>query len=349
MVTVNSKEFGKTKDGRTVTAFELSNQNKMSVRILNLGGIIQSVCVPDRDGNIIDVALGYENVESYENGSCYYGAVVGRYANRIGGGRFVLDGKEYLLETNEEGHHIHGVFPKRIFDSKIDGEDLILSYFSPDMEEGYPANFSVDIRYHLTEDNALEINYSATADAPTIVNLTNHSYFNLNGQDGSTVLDHRLWLNCIAYTQYTETFAQTGKLIPVDNTPMDFRKERVIRESINDEYPELRVCTGYDHNMVLDGKEGELKPIGTLKSDKSGICLEAFTTEPAIQLYTANFIHFDPVEHGKNGVRYPRQGALCFEAQHYPDSLNHPHFPNTVLRPGEVYTQKTVYKFKTFK
>ena len=348
MTTVTSKEFGKTKAGQSVTAFELKNENGMLVRILDLGGIIQSVIVPDRNGNMLDVALGYDDVESYENGSCYYGAVVGRYANRIGGGRFTLDGKEYILETNEEGHHIHGVFPKRIFDSSIDGEDLMLHYFSPDMEEGYPGNFSVDIRYHLSGDNALEITYTATADAPTIVNLTNHSYFNLNGQDGSEVLDHRLWLNCIAYTQYTETFAQTGKIIPVENTPMDFRKEHIIRESINEEYPPLRVCTGYDHNMVLGGSEGELKPIGTLKSDKSGICLEAFTTEPAIQLYTANFIHCDPVPFGKNGIRYPRQGALCFEAQHYPDALNHPHFPNTVLRPDDVYSQKTVYRFKTF-
>ena len=349
MITVNSKEFGKTKDGRTVTAYELSNSNGMRVRIIEFGAAVQSIYFPDKNGKMIDVVLGYDDVQSYENGSCCYGSAVGRFANRIGGARFTLDGREYILEKSHgENNHVHGVFNKRMFEGSVDGTDVLMKYLSPDMEEGYPGNLSLEIRYHLGEDNALEISYTATTDAPTIVNLTNHSYFNLNGQDGSTVLSHRLQLNCSAFTEYEDSFAQTGRIIPVDNTPLDFRNEKVIESCINDDYRQLRICTGYDHNMIVDGKIGELRPVGTLKSDKSGICLEAFTTEPAIQLYTANFIHFDPVQHGKNGIRYPRQGALCFEAQHYPDSMNHPHFPNTVLRPGEIYKQKTVYKFKTF-
>ena len=348
MATVLSKEFGKTKEGQTVTAFEICNANGMRVNVLDFGCTIQSIIVPDRSGTPVDVALGYDDITSYENGSCYYGATIGRFANRIKGARFVLDGKEYrLFEKNSEGNHIHGVFTKRIFDASEDNGDLLLRYFSPDMEEGYPGNLKVGIRYRLREDNALEISYTATTDAPTVLNLSNHSYFNLNGQDGSTILDHKLQLNSSHYTEYDEVFAQTGRIISVDNTPLDFRQEHTFGARFDDDYPPFRVCTGYDHNMILDGVEGELKQIGTVKSEKSGISLEAFTTEPAIQLYSGNFIHCDPVSHGKNGVRYPKNGGFCLEAQHYPDSVNHAHFPSTVLRPGETYRQVTVYRFET--
>ena len=347
MITVSSKNFGQTKDGQNVTAFELRNGNGMSVTILDFGATVQSVTVPDRNGKPVDVVLGYDDVASYEEGTCYYGAVVGRYANRIGDARFVLDGKEYRLEKSAgENNHVHGGFNKRIFEAVKEGECLILRYFSPDMEEGYPGNLNVEVRYYLREDNALEINYTATTDAPTVLNLTNHSYFNLNGQDGSTVLDHKVRLNSNNFTEYTETFAQTGKIISVSNTPLDFREETVIGDRFNDDYPQLRLCTGYDHNMILDGEDGEMKLIGTAKSEKTGIGLEAYTTEPAVQFYSGNYMHFDPVPHGKNGIRYPKNGGLCMEAQHYPDSVNHPHFPSTVLRPDETYRQTTVYKFK---
>ena len=345
MNTIISKEFGKTKDGQRVSAFELSNANGVRVRILDFGCTVQSVLVPDRDGNPVDIVLGYDDVASYENGGCYYGAVVGRYANRIGNARFELDGKEYLLEKVGESNHVHGVYNKRMFKASVDGDELVLRYTSPDGEEGYPGTLHLEVRYRLREDNALEINYKAETDAPTIINLTNHSYFNLNGQDGSTVLNHSLQLHCSAFTEYTESFAQTGNIIPVDSTPLDFRKEQVIGARIEDNYHQLKICTGYDHNMILDGAAAALKPIGTLKSETTGIAVEAYTTEPAIQLYTGNYMHFDPVKKGKNGVHYPRQGGFCMEAQHYPDSPNHPHFPNTVLRPGEVYTQTTVYRF----
>ena len=349
MVNILTKEFGVTKEGQNVTAYEMQNGNGMSVRILDFGCTVQSVIVSDRNGVATDVVLGYDDVVSYESGSCFYGAIVGRCANRIKNARFILDGKEYRLEKNEGENHNHGIFNKRIFDAHIEDGNVILRYVSPDMEEGYPGNLSVEVCYHLCEDNALEINYKATTDAPTILNLSNHSYFNLNGQDGSTVLDHKLLLNSSNFTEYDETFAQTGRIIPVENTPLDFREEQTIGARFDSDYPRFRVCTGYDHNMVLDGKDGELKPIGIAKSEKTGILLEAFTTEPAIQLYSANFIHFDPVKKGKYGVRYPKNGGLCMEAQHYPDSINHPHFPSTVLRPGEIYTQKTVYRFKVVK
>ena len=347
MSIVKSKEFGITENDRKVSAYTISNNGGMSVTILDYGATIQSIVVPDRNGNPVDVALGYDDLLSYEQGSCYFGATIGRYANRIGYARFELDGKEYLLENNieSEPNHIHGVFARRIFEASTEDGDLFLKYYSPHMEEGYPGNLTLEIRYTLTDSNSLEINYQATTDAPTVINLSNHCYFNLKGQDGSTILDHRVRLNSSFYTEYDEVFAQTGRLISVDNTPLDFRCEHTFGERFDDDYPPFRVCTGYDHNMVIDGEVGTLRPIGNVTCDQSGISLEAFTTEPAIQLYSGNFMHYDPVPHGKKGVRYPKNGGFCLEAQHYPDSINHPNFPSTVLRPGESYRQKTIYRF----
>lgn len=347
MNTITTKEFGYTKDGKKVTAFLISNNNGMKVTLLDLGATIQSVIIPDKNGNPLDVVLGYDDVASYEEGSCFYGAVVGRYANRIGYARYTLDGIEQILENNSEyePHHIHGVYAKRMFRGTIEGDTIVFKYLSPANEERFPGNLSIEVKYSLSDDNALELDYKATTDATTVLNLTNHCYFNLNGQDGSTIFDHKVWLNCSNYTEYDPTFAQTGNIISVDNTPLDFRKEQTIGAHFNDDYHQLRICTGYDHNMIIDGKENEFKPIGTIKNDKTGIMVEAYTTEPAIQFYSGNYIHFDTAKFGKNGIRYPKNGGLCMEAQHYPDSVNHPSFPSTVLRPGETYTQKTVYKF----
>ena len=341
-----SKPFGRTKDGREVTAYELSNSRGMLVRILDFGGTIQSIVLPLSDGKTIDVALGYDDVASYEQGDYFFGAIVGRYANRIKGGRFTLDGRKFQLDMacSSGGNHLHGVFSKRVFDACIDGETLVLHYLSPDGEEGFPGNLNVRVRYSLGEDNALTLDYEATTDAPTILNLTNHVYFNLNGNDGSTVLNHKLRLHGFAYTECDDTFAPTGRLIPVDGTPLDFRQEHTLEEGIDDDYRPLRLCHGYDHNMVLEGEEGELKAIGTAKSEKTGVCLEAYTTEPAIQFYSANYLEDESAPVGKDGIRYPNNGGLCLEAQHYPDAINHEHFPNVILRPGETYRQKTIYK-----
>ena len=348
MSVIISKAFGKTKAGQNVTAFEFSNEKGMFVRILDYGCTIQSLVVPDKDGKPVDVVLGYDDLASYEEGTCNHGAIVGRYANRIGGARFVLDGREYLLEKCiGENNHVHGIFNKKMFDASVEGNVLVLKYLSPAMEEGYPGNVSVEVRYELCEDNSLVITYKATTDEPTIINLTNHSYFNLNGQDGSTVLDHKAQLSCSFFTEYAETFEQTGKIIPVDGSPLDLRTEQAIGARFDDDYHQFRICTGYDHNMVVDGKEGELRPIGRVRSEKTGICLEAFTTEPAVHFYSGNYMQFDAVQGGKKGVIYPKNGAFCLEAQHYPDSVNHAHFPSTVLRPGEVYTQKTIYRFSS--
>ena len=344
MSVIACRQFGITADGRKVTAYQMRNANDMCVTILDFGATIQSIVLPDASGVPTDVVLGYDDVASYERGSCYYGAVVGRYANRIGGAKFVLDGKTYQLQENEPGNHVHGVFAKRLFDATTEGDVLTLRYVSPDMEEGYPGNLRLEVRYRLLDDNTLEIGYQATADQPTVLNLTNHCYFNLNGQDGSTVFDHKVRLNSSNFTEYTPSFAQTGRIISVTGTPLDFRTEQSIGARFEDDYHQFRICTGYDHNMVLDGEEGALKEIGTARSERTGIRLEAYTTEPAIQFYSGNFMHFDPAPCGKGGVRYPKNGAFCMEAQHYPDSVNHAHFPNTTLRPGEVYQQTTLYR-----
>lgn len=344
MATITSKPFGMTKDGKNVTAFDINN-GCMTIRVLDYGCTIQSIIIPDKNGQPVDIVLGYDNFSYYENGSCYYGATIGRYANRLGGGVYKLDGKVYQLEKNSpNGHnHIHGVFAKRIFDTLIDNGVLVLKYLSPDMEEGYPGNLNLEIRYNLLDENVLDVTYKATTDAPTIINLTNHCYFNLSGQNGSTILNHKVKLNSSAFSEYDEFFAQTGKMISVSGTPLDLREERAIGEFFDSDYPKFRVCTGYDHNMIIDGELGKLNLVGTAKCEESGISLKVMTTEPAFQFYSGNFIHLDSAKHGKNGVRYPKNGGFCMEAQHYPDSPNHNNFPSTILRPGEVYRQKTVY------
>ena len=346
---IKSREFGKTKDGNIVTAFELSNNRDVSVTILDFGCTIQSFIVKDKNGNKRDIVLGYNDVTSYEHGTCYLGAVVGRYANRIGGAKFILDDKEYILEKAKgENNHVHGVFSKKMFKARIDNDKLILEYLSPSMEEGFPGNLHVQVTYSLNDDNELEINYLAYSDAPTIINLTNHAYFNLNGQDGSTILDHKVQLNCSHFSEYNDDFSQTGRIISVDNTPLDFRKEHSLSERFYDNYYQLRLCTGYDHNMIIDEQENILKFVGSCKSDNSGLLLEIYTTEPAIHFYSSNYLQFDEASVGKRNIRYPKQGGICFEAQHYPDSPSHPHFPSTVLRPGDKYQQKTIYKIKSF-
>ena len=351
-MSVTREVLGLSPEGKNYERFILRDENTGAyVALLNLGCILQEIFVPARNGVLTDVAVGYDTAEEYAATHSFFGAVLGRFANRIGDARFMLDGKEYLLEkTSENGlHHLHGVYAKRLFSCVEAGERaLTFRYVSPDNEERFPGELCVEVRYTLGDDNSLGLHYVATTDAPTILNLTNHTYFNLDGQGGSTVLEHKVRLNCSYFSEYTDTFSQTGRIISVDNTPLDFRKEQTIGARFDDDYRQFRICTGYDHNMIIDGKDGELKPIGTAKSDKSGIMLEAFTTEPAIQFYSGNYIQFDTATRGKNGVRYPKNGGLCFEAQHYPDSINHENFPSVVLRPGETYLQTTIYRLKTF-
>ncbi len=342
---ITSKAFGKTKDGRTVTEYSMTNDKGMSVKILSLGCIIRCICVPDKNGEIRDVVLGYDTAEDYENGSVFYGAFVGRYANRIKGARFTLNGKVYELEKNSGENHIHGIYPDTVFDGHINGNTLVLSHLSPAFDEGYPGNLSIEVRYTLTNDNALEIEYKAQTDDDTVINLTNHSYFNLNGQDGSDILEHRLMMNSDSFTEVNSDTIPTGRILSVEGTPLDFRETKTIGRDITADCEQLRLCGGYDHNMIIGGSG--LRLFACAASDISGIKMECLSTQPAVQLYSGNYIATDTVKRGKCGIRYPKRGGFCLEAQHYPCSPNFDEFPNTVLKPDEEYYQKTVYRFYT--
>ena len=340
MTTVSVRPFGSTGDGKAVTQYTLKNENGMCVQLLSYACAVQRMVIPDKNGVPRDVVLGYDTVEGYENGSSFFGAFVGRYANRIKNAAFPLGGKMVRLRPNAGAHHLHGAFARRVFDGEMTDGGVVFRYVSPPEEEGYPGTLTGEVRYTLTADNALVIAYTATADADTVVNLTNHAYFNLNGQDGSDVLNHLLQIDADSYTDMDGSLIPTGKINSVDGTALDFRSEKTIGADI----AQLTQSGGYDHNLILNGSTGALRRFATAKSGSTGIILTAYTTEPAIQLYTGNFIQNDTAAHGKNGVRYPRHGGFCLEAQHYPCSPNYPQFPSTVLKKGETYRQTTVYQ-----
>ena len=333
--------FGYTSDGAKVLRYTMQNSSGMTVRLLTYGATVQNIFVPDRNGERTDVVLGYDDLLSYEKGSLYFGATVGRYANRIKGAAFTLNGKRYRLKADNAGNHNHGVFHQRVFDSGARGNTVFMHYVSPDGEDGFPGRLNVEVAYRLTDGNALEITYTATADADTVLNLTNHSYFNLNGHDN--VLGHRLRLFSDSYTEADETGAPTGEIKSVIGTPLDFTGEKAVGRDIHSPYPPLARCHGYDHNYVLEN-DGKLREFAILKGDQSGIIMTCRTTQPAFQLYTANYVEDCPIP-GKCGVSYTKYAALCLETQHYPASPNYPHFPSTVLRKGETFRERTIYQF----
>lgn len=345
MTSITAEPFGLTRSGEAVTRYELRNSAGMRVRILSYGCTVQSILVPDAAGKLRDVALGYDDLASYEAGNCFFGAVVGRYANRIKGAAFSLDGRDYTLPKNDGNNHLHGVMAHQVFSGSVEGDVLVLRRTSPDGEEGFPGTLQVSVRYHLGEDNALSITYDAQTDAATVINLTNHTYFNLNGQDGSDVLDHVLALHAEAFTECDAQLIPTGRILPVAGTPMDFRSGRRIGVEIDAPYPQLQNGSGYDHNYVLKAEEGALLPFAEVCSAQSGIKLNCFTTQAGVQFYTGNYLHQDTAPAGKGGKRYPRRGGFCLETQHYPASPNFPQFPSTRLNPGERYHQETVYQF----
>ena len=347
---IEKQPFGKTEDGTTVDLYTLTNTNGMTVKITNYGGIVTSIFVPDENGNLGDVVLGYDNLEGYLKNNPYFGCIIGRYGNRIARGKFTLNGKNYMLATNNEPNHLHGGvkgFDKVIWAAKeIKGENTVgleLTYLSKDGEEGYPGNLSVKVSYTLTNDNALQIDYQASTDQPTIVNLTNHSYFNLKDAGASPILDHELMLDADYFTPVDSTLIPTGKLRAVAGTPFDFKKSAKICARIGADDEQIKFGLGYDHNFVLNGNAGELKLAGKLIESTTGRVVEVWTTEPGIQFYSGNFL--DGSITGKNGTVYSYRHGLCLETQHYPDSPNQPNFPSTVLNPGEKYQTTTVYKF----
>lgn len=347
---IEQADFCTHPDGTTVQLYTLTNANGMKAQITNFGGIVVSLTAPDRDGNFADVVLGYEDPTHYFETGPYFGALIGRYGNRIANGRFTLDGTTYSLARNDEANHLHGGvvgFDKRCWHAVADvcdeGPQLTLDYVSPDGEEGYPGTLTVRCRYVLTDDNSLRIAYEATTDRPTVINLTHHSYFNLAG--AGDILDHELQLNAEAFTPIDETQIPLGHFEPVEGTPFDFRKPCPIGARIEGDHPQLKAGLGYDHNWVVqDGTKGWTCQ-GKVYEPKSGRVLEVYSTAPGLQFYSGNVL--DGTIHGKGGVRYGMRSGFCLEPQHAPDSPNQPSFPSTVLRPGERYTHTLGYTFSS--
>ncbi len=348
-MTVISEPWGEAW-GQPVRRFTLRDGDGMEVEISDLGGLILALRVPDRDGQTGDVVLGLSTPQEYLDGAPYFGAIVGRYANRIAEGRFELDGKSYQLARNNGPNSLHGGdlgFDKRIWNARTIEDDrgigLELSRTSPDGEEGYPGALETTVRYILTGDRTLRIETEATTDAPTVMNVSFHSYFNLRGEGDGTILDHELQIEAGRYTPVDETLIPTGELARVDDTPMDFRAATAIGERIDADFEQLRFGGGYDHNWSLGWRDGALRRAARVREPESGRVLELFTTEPGVQFYSGNFL--DGSLTGKSGKNYPHRSGFCLEPQHYPDSPNQPDFPTTVLRPGETYRSLTLYRF----
>jgi aldose 1-epimerase len=351
MFEISSKNFGVTPSGDSVTQYTISNGQGLSVSIINYGGIVTHLMVPDKNGKIEDVVLGYDNLEGYLEATPYFGAIVGRYGNRIAKGKFSLNGKEYTLAINNGPNHLHGGlkgFDKVIWEAQpfenADGAGIILHYVSEDMEEGYPGNLDVHVTYTIREDNTIEINYSAVTDKPTVVNLTQHSYFNLTGNTKRDILNHKVKISADKMIPVDAGLIPTGEMLPVAGTPFDFNTLKVVGEDINDDNEQLVLGGGYDHCWVLDKPaEDALEWVVTAEDPESGRVFELATTEPGVQFYTGNFL--DGTITGKYGVVYNQRYGLCFEPEHYPDSPNQPNFPSVVLNPEEEYNTTTVWKF----
>lgn len=348
MLTVQREPFGETASGEEVTQYGLRNRQGMKVTLIDLGAIITSVEVPDRDGKLENVTLSFPDCKSYLENAPYFGGACGRFANRIAGGKFSLDGTEYSLFLNNGPNTLHGGkegFMKKLWSAETFQNDnqvgVTLTYVSPDGEEGYPGKLTSTVTYTLTDDNELRMDYKATTDKATVLNLTNHAYWNLAGAGNGLILDHELTLTGSKYLPVDETGIPTGELAPVAGTVMDFLKPHKIGERIDQP---VNGAGGYDHCYVVDGKIGELRPAAKIVEPKSGRVMEISTTEPGIQFYTGNFLEGN----AKTG-NAPKHGAFCLETQHYPDSPNRPEFPTTRLNPGETYTQTTVHKFSVAK
>ena len=351
---IDRKPFGTTAQGQAVELFTLTREGAPVVTVTDQGGFIVSIKARDRAGKEADVILGYRDLAGYEKAKDYLGCLVGRYANRIAKGRFTLDGKSYQLATNNGPNSLHGGptgFATRLWSPRVvsgpDGDALELTYVSKDGEEGYPGTLTAKVVYSLRADGGLVIDYTATTDKATVVNLTNHAYFNLHGEGEGTILDHQLQLEADTFTPVDPTLIPTGEMKPVAGTPFDFRQPTAIGARITADDEQLKRGGGYDHNFVLRGKMGELRLVARVTEPKSGRQLEVYTTEPGIQFYSGNFLDGSIV--GKSGKPYVKRGGLCLEAQHYPDSPNRPEWPSVVLRPGQTYRQTTVYRLTNLK
>ncbi len=344
-MSITAAPFGVTRSGEAVTVYTMTNSNGMTVKVLDRGCIVQSIQVPDRTGTLVDVALGYDSVQAYEDGSCFFGAFVGRYANRIAGSAFPLNGEMVRLTPNEGPNHLHGIYSSSFFYAIPDGNSLMFKRTSPAGEEGYPGKLEMTITYTLTDDNALILDYQATTDADTVVNLTNHTYFNLNGHASGSAESQLLQIAASRVSAIDAASLPTGVSFDVTGTPFDFRSAKPIGRDLDWSDPQIKLACGYDHNFILD-THGMDEPFAIAQGDETGIVMTCCTTQPAVQLYTGNFVQDDPsCGKGKGGAAYVQRSAFCLETQHYPDSPNHAEFPSTLLKAGETYHQVTSYQF----
>ncbi len=352
--TIDESSFGNLPVGTAVSLYTLRNANGMEAKITNYGGIITSLKAPDRNGIFEDVVLGCDSLSGYLKAPSFFGALVGRYGNRIANGKFKLDGTTYSLAINNGKNHLHGGvkgFDKVVWNaapsSATDSATLKLTYFSRDMEEGYPGNLKVTVIYTLTDDDELKISYEATTDKKTVINLTNHSYFNLSGNTRRDILGHSLTLAASKFIPVDPSLIPTGEIRPVKGTPFDFTTPTIIGSRINDNYEQIKFGGGYDHCYVVDKEPGEFGKIATVYDSVSGRSMDVFTSEPGVQFYTGNFL--DGSITGKYGTVYAKRYGLCLETQHFPDSPNRDEFPSVVLSPGQVYSTRTTYQFKSDK
>lgn len=347
--TITKQPYGTTSDGKAVDEYTLTNAHGVEVKILNYGGVITSIRVPDRNGTIANVVLGCSSLADYETKSAYFGALIGRYGNRLGNGTFTLEGTQYTVPINNGPNSLHGGlkgFDKQVWSAHESKGGLELTYVSADGEEGYPGSLTVTVLYTLTDDNGLGIDYTATTDRTTVVNLTNHSYFNLAGNGAGAIYDHIIHLNADYYTPVDSTLIPTGEIAPVAGTPFDFRAAKRIGTGIRSNHEQIVFGRGYDHNLVLNHEqEGSLDLAARVYEPTLGRIMNVWTTEPGVQFYTGNFLDGSVV--GSSGGMYRMGDAFCLETQHFPDSPNKLNFPSTTLTPGEIYRSTTIYQFTT--
>lgn len=339
-----TESFGSTSAGLKTTLYTLENQNGMRISVADYGATLVNVLVPDQEGRLTDVVLGYDDVSGYEAGDKFFGAIVGRVANRIGGASFKLNGKTYKLAANDHGNNLHSgmdFYSKRMWTVLEYGKDhIVLSLDSPDGDQGYPGKVTIRVSYTLTDDNEIKIHYHAIPEEDTLINMTNHSYFNLSGQDTGTVLNQEVWINADAYTEADAESIPTGEIVSVEGTPMDFRQKKTLGKDVDADYQALRFGGGYDHNWVLNGSGS--RKAAEMSSADTGITMEVYTDLPGMQMYCGNFLEGD---RGKGGASYEKRSAVCFETQYFPDAVHKDHFAGPVVKAGQVYDTETVYKF----
>lgn len=344
-MSIATTNFGKTKDGAAVTRYTITNKNGLSVSAIDYGANIVSLMVPDKNGILEDIVLGFDDVAGYEVNGCFFGAFIGRHGNRIGQAKFELNGKTYELEKNDGANNLHGGTPgyhQVMYQASTTDNSVTFSRVSPDMEQGYPGNLDISLTYTLTDDDELKLDYVTKSDQDTLCNLTNHSYFNLKGHKGGEITDHIVTIKANGFTGTSDDLIPDGSIVDVTDTPMDFRKPRRVADDIDSDYAPIVLAGGYDHNFVLDKPEGSFEKVAEVTEETSGRTMEVYTDLPGMQLYSGNFIE---KENGKERQIYTKRTGICFETQYFPNSINVPEFTPCVLKAGDTFRSTTVYKF----